>query len=166
LKDILLSFSILLYMICVVINLTNRGFVLICILYLKHFYRAVSLQVVTTETAVVFLGKGITTWSPFCCCAAHETNTVIQSTGIFFFTCPTLLFMSCQWPVVTCHVRWTVSKKILFYSVDIFEIYECINPTRYGPAVRSTKTQACLKTRVYLNAANRLALSHHLEILL
>jgi hypothetical protein len=88
-------------MICVVINLTSRGFVLICILYLKHFYRAVSLQIVTTEPAVVPLGQGITTWSPFCCCAAHETNTVIQSTGFFFSTCLTSRIVVCELSV-TC----------------------------------------------------------------
>jgi len=59
------------------------------------------LQIVTTEPAVVLLGKGITTWSPFCSCAAHETNTVIQSSGT---SCPTSRIVSvrCQWPVATC----------------------------------------------------------------
>jgi hypothetical protein len=55
-------------------------------------YRAVSLQIVTTEPAVVILGKGITTWPLFCCFAAHETNTVIQSNGIFFPIFPTTPF--------------------------------------------------------------------------
>lgn len=60
-------------------------------------YRAVSLQIVTIEPAVVLLGKGITTWSLLCCCAAHETNTVIQSTGFFLFARQVdLLSVSCQ----------------------------------------------------------------------